>query len=241
MHKPSSTTPAIATGNLYRFRLDCAFEFSHTFAASGIQPEGGDEMDFEPTEDGLAALAEAMIGSLDYADFAVHSFDIDAETEEILGGLPSVETNSFGGHNFNIFCSCKLDVFLDASKVEFDTSKRIKGHIRPTDAALEEVGHGLALALDNWPVGDVEVDTKSENLRRCVNLVIPRHLYRALEVRAKNTDALIRPDIPDSAIAARAKPIRASITAAKKTDKRTEEMPSTRLKSRRKTPGTGEI
>jgi hypothetical protein len=182
-------TPAIASGNLYRFQLECEFDVQDTFAESEVWPLGGDEAgfertdetDFEPTDDALEGLAGALEYFLDSEGFAIHS--VEAATAE-PESFADWGTDDFSGYNFTVFFSFKLDVFLDGSKVEIDTSKRSKSYIRPTDAALEELGKGLAesLSYSDWPVDDVEVSTKPENLRKCVTLVIPKHLYNELPI-----------------------------------------------------------
>jgi hypothetical protein len=172
-------TPAIASGNLYRFQLECEFDCQDTFAESDVET---DETDFEPTDDALEGLAGAVECFLDSEGFAIHSVKAaTAEPESVADWGPD---NGFSGYNFRVFFSFKLDVFLDGSKVEIDTSKRSKRYIRPTDAALEEQGKDLAESLSNsdWPVDDVEVSTKPENLRKCVTLVIPKHLYNELPI-----------------------------------------------------------
>lgn len=172
-------TPAIASGSFYRFQLECEFDCQDTFAESDVET---DETDFEPTDDALEGLAETVDSFLDSEGFAIHSVKAaTAEPESLADFGPD---NVSSGYNIRVFFSCKIDVFLDGSKVEIDTSKRSKSYIRPTDAALEELGKDLAesLSYSNWGVNDVEVSTEPEDLRKCVTLVIPKHLYDELKI-----------------------------------------------------------
>jgi hypothetical protein len=63
-----------------------------------------------------------------------------AEPESLADFGPD---NVSSGYNIRVFFSFKLDVFLDGSKVEIDTSKRSKRYIRPTDAGFGRTGEGL--------------------------------------------------------------------------------------------------
>ena len=177
MKKPG--TFAIESANFYKFEVDCCFSFQNTFQASEVeQGDGGDETDFEPTGEALALLGRELTDFLVSSDFAVRSFAAESEFDNAMHSMSSAEDVT-DGYTFMVHCSFIVDFVLGGSNVEpASNDNRMKSYIQPTESAVAKLQGALSATLGkNYAISGLEATAVPHDLRKCVTLVVPRHLY----------------------------------------------------------------
>lgn len=177
MKKPG--TFAIKSASFYKFEVDCYFCFQNTFEASEVQHgEGGDETDFEPTDEASALLARELTDILVSWGFAVRSVNATSEFDDAMHSMSCAEDVTHG-YTFMVQCSFIVDVVLGGSNVEpASNDNRMKSYIQPTEAAIAKLQDALSETLgNNYCISDLEATAVPHDLRQCVTLVVPRHLH----------------------------------------------------------------